>query len=71
MSLAGLWLMPALISLHLHFWRFLVVWAAYSAVTGHLLSLCIGKRVIAHTTPRRVRSHMTLAAVAAAAAAPV
>jgi RING finger protein 121 len=53
-SLAGLWLMPAIISLHLKFWRFLAIWAAYSAVTGYLISLCMGKKMH-HATPRKVR----------------
>jgi RING finger protein 121 len=52
-SLAGLWLMPAIISLHLKFWRFLAIWAAYSGVTGYLISLCMGKKMH-HATPRKV-----------------
>lgn len=52
-SLAGLWLMPAVISLHLRFWRFLIIWAAYSAVTGYLISLCMHKKMH-HATPRKV-----------------
>ncbi|KAF8065963.1 rnf121 [Scenedesmus sp. PABB004] len=52
-SLAGLWLMPAVFSVHLKFWRFLAVWAVYSGVTGYLVGQCLGKRVH-HTLPRRV-----------------
>lgn len=52
-SLAGLWLMPAIISLQLRFWRFLVIWAAYSLVTGYLMALCSTKKMH-HSTPRKV-----------------
>lgn len=62
-SLAGLWLMPAIISLHLKFWRFLAIWAAYSCVTGYLISLCMRKKMH-HATPRKVPSQheLTIAA---------
>jgi RING finger protein 121 len=54
-TLIGLWLMPALFSFHLKFWRFLLVWTVYSAVTGRLLYLCTQKK-LARTTPRQVYS---------------
>lgn len=54
-TLIGLWLMPALFSFHLKFWRFLLVWIVYSAVTGRLLYLCTQKK-LARTTPRQVYS---------------
>jgi RING finger protein 121 len=63
-SLAGLWLMPAIISLHLKFWRFLAIWAAYSAVTGYLISLCMGKKMH-QATPRKVRQQAAAGASAA------
>ncbi|GIL42988.1 hypothetical protein Vafri_801 [Volvox africanus] len=52
-TLLGLWVMPALFSLHLHFWRFLLVWTTYSAITGRLLWTCTRKK-LARTTPRQV-----------------
>ncbi|GLC38944.1 hypothetical protein PLESTB_000464200 [Pleodorina starrii] len=52
-TLLGLWLMPALFSLHLHFWRFLLIWAVYSAITCRLLWTCTRKK-LARTTPRQV-----------------
>eukprot|EP00878_Enallax_costatus_P017160 GHUV01018016.1.p1 GENE.GHUV01018016.1~~GHUV01018016.1.p1 ORF type:complete len:286 (+),score=74.02 GHUV01018016.1:743-1600(+) len=52
-SLAGLWLMPAVISFQLKFWRFLAVWATYSAVTGYLLYLSSGRKMHM-STPRKV-----------------
>lgn len=54
-SLAGLWLMPAVIAFHLKFWRFLTVWVVYSAVTGYLLYLSSGKKMHM-STPRKVRA---------------
>ncbi len=53
MTLVGLWLMPAIISLHLHFWRFLGVWALYTLGTGYLLYLVMHKRTD-HSVPRKV-----------------
>ncbi|EFJ52149.1 hypothetical protein VOLCADRAFT_120375 [Volvox carteri f. nagariensis] len=52
-TLLGLWLMPALFSLHLHFWRFLLVWTMYSAVTARLLWTSTRKK-LARTTPRQI-----------------
>ncbi|PNH12443.1 RING finger protein [Tetrabaena socialis] len=52
-TLLGLWIMPAVFSLHLHFWRFMIVWAAFSSVTGRLLYACTRKKM-ARTTPRQV-----------------
>ncbi len=53
-TLLGLWLMPAIISLHLRFWRFLLIWALYSSIAGRLLFACTRKK-IARTAPREVR----------------
>lgn len=53
-SLAGLWLMPAIIGTLLKFWRFLFVWFCYSLITGYLMSLCSHKKMH-HSTPRKVR----------------
>lgn len=52
-SLGGLWVMPAIIGTTLKFWRFLVVWAIYSIITGYLMSLCSHKKM-ARSTPRMV-----------------
>lgn len=52
-TLLGLWLMPAIFSFQLHFWRFIVLWALWSAITARLLSACMQKRM-ARTTPRHV-----------------
>lgn len=46
--------MPAIFSLHLGFWRFLLVWGAFTAVTAHLFFLCAGKRKVDQRTPRKV-----------------
>ena len=51
----GLWLVPAIISVYFHFWRFVGVWAIFSGVTGYILYTCTLKR-IEKTTPRRVGS---------------
>ncbi|GBF93490.1 hypothetical protein Rsub_06623 [Raphidocelis subcapitata] len=53
-TLLGLWLMPAIFSIHLGFWRFLVVWAGFTAVTLYLLWLCLGKKKVDMQTPRKV-----------------
>jgi hypothetical protein len=50
----GLWLMPAIFSFHLKFWRFLFVWGCFTAVTLYLLHLCAKKKVD-QRTPRKVR----------------
>ena len=39
-TLIGLWLVPAIISIQLVFWKFLIVWSAYSIVTGMYLYKC-------------------------------
>ena len=52
-TLMGLWLVPAIISVYFHFWRFVGVWAIFSGVTGYILYTCTLKR-IEKTTPRRV-----------------
>lgn len=53
-SLAGLWLMPAILSTLLKFWRFLFIWVCYSAITGYLMVQCTHKKMH-HSTPRKVR----------------
>uniref|UniRef100_A0A061R4V6 RING finger protein 121 n=1 Tax=Tetraselmis sp. GSL018 TaxID=582737 RepID=A0A061R4V6_9CHLO len=52
-TLLGLWLFPAITCVVLRFWRFLTVWCLFTAVTGHLLSLCLAKPM-ARSTPRKV-----------------
>jgi hypothetical protein len=52
-SLAGLWLMPAILSTMFKFWRFLFIWCCYSLITGYLMSLCMHKKMH-HSTPRKV-----------------
>jgi RING finger protein 121 len=46
--------MPAIFSVHLKFWRFLIIWTAFTAVTLHLLYLCAGKKKVDQQTPRKV-----------------
>lgn len=53
-TLLGLWLFPAIIAVHLSFYRFCLVWAAYSGLVAHFLSLCINKPRVAKTMPKRV-----------------
>mmetsp|Transcript_35095 Transcript_35095/g.99531 ORF Transcript_35095/g.99531 Transcript_35095/m.99531 type:complete len:429 (-) Transcript_35095:345-1631(-) len=52
-TLLGLWLFPAITCIVMHFWRFLMVWVLFTAVTGYLLSLCLA-RPMDRTTPRKV-----------------
>jgi hypothetical protein len=54
-TLVGLWLFPTIISFQLGFWRFCLVWAAYTGVVGYLLSLCVSRRHIDRITPKLVR----------------
>lgn len=54
-TLLGLWLFPAVIAFHLTFWRFCAIWAAYTGVTAYFLSLCVNRRVLDRSTPKRVR----------------
>jgi hypothetical protein len=54
-TLLGLWLMPAIFSAHLQFWRFLIVWSAFTGVTLYLLYICSGKKKVDKDTPRKVR----------------
>lgn len=53
-TLLGLWLMPAIFSVQLKFWRFLVIWAGFTGVTLYLLWLCLGKKKVDMQTPRKV-----------------
>ena len=39
-SLVGLWVIPPIISFELGFYRFLLAWAVYSAISGFHLYLC-------------------------------
>ncbi|EIE27720.1 hypothetical protein COCSUDRAFT_6996, partial [Coccomyxa subellipsoidea C-169] len=52
-TLLGLWIVPAVISFHFRFWRFLGVWTIYSGITLYMLSLCSVGRM-ERSTPRRV-----------------
>ncbi|PNW85410.1 hypothetical protein CHLRE_03g185100v5 [Chlamydomonas reinhardtii] len=52
-TLLGLWLMPAIFSVHLRFWRFLLIWAIFSSITARLLLACSRKKM-SRTTPRQV-----------------
>ncbi|KAK9917064.1 hypothetical protein WJX75_000479 [Coccomyxa subellipsoidea] len=52
-TLLGLWIVPAVISFYMHFWKFLGVWVIYSAITMYMLSLCSVGRM-ERSTPRRV-----------------
>ena len=52
-TLLGLWAVPAVVSVQLHFWRFLAVWALYSGVTAFHL-WCCAFRKMDKTTPKRV-----------------
>ena len=36
-TLAGLWLFPMLMSAYMAYWRFLVVWAAYTAINAYVI----------------------------------
>lgn len=47
-SLLGLWLAPALISLNAGYWRFLMIWAAYSSATGYIIFLSSRKPLAQH-----------------------
>lgn len=52
-TLLGLWLVPAVISFHFRFWRFLLVWSIFSVMTGFMFYLCSARR-LDRSTPRRV-----------------
>jgi RING finger protein 121/175 len=52
-SLAGLWLVPGALAARMGFWRFVVVWGAWSAVTAGVLHAASGK-ALQPSTPRRV-----------------
>lgn len=53
-TLIGLWLVPAIISLHLMFWRFLIVWSGYSGVTGMYLYKCVYTDLWDTTVPKNI-----------------
>ncbi len=36
-TLLGLWLVPAIMSVQLFFWRFLIFWGVYTGITGYVL----------------------------------
>ncbi|CAL8463670.1 g3204 [Coccomyxa elongata] len=52
-TLLGLWIVPAVISFHMRYWRFLSVWVIYSGMTLYMLSLCSVGRMD-RSTPKRV-----------------
>lgn len=54
-TLLGLWLVPVVISMYFHFWRFVGIWAIFSSMTCYILYTCVSKR-IDRTTPRRVKT---------------
>lgn len=53
-TLIGLWMVPAIISIQLVFWRFLVVWAVYSGVTGMYLYKCVFTDVWDTSVPKNI-----------------
>lgn len=53
-TLMGLWLVPMVISVYAIWWRFVLVWLAYSGVTGYMLYACSAKKRMASTIPRLV-----------------
>ncbi|KAK9863288.1 hypothetical protein WJX84_003202 [Apatococcus fuscideae] len=66
-TLLGLWLVPPVISFKFAFWRFLLVWSGFSAVTGYMLWQCI-QRKMGSSTPHLVyawflRAHQVSVAV--------
>mmetsp|Transcript_24163 Transcript_24163/g.71701 ORF Transcript_24163/g.71701 Transcript_24163/m.71701 type:complete len:353 (-) Transcript_24163:347-1405(-) len=52
-TLIGLWAVPAIVSMQLKFWRFLMVWLFYTCVTSYLYKLAMHKKMDS-TTPRLV-----------------
>ena len=48
-TLAGLWLFPTLISVHMGYWRFISIWIAFSAATAYVLHLAMGKPLSVQT----------------------
>ena len=59
-TLLGLWLVPAVVSFYFHFWRFLLVWAIFSVMSGFMFYLCSARR-LDRTTPRRVGTVLIVA----------
>lgn len=58
-SLVGLWVIPPIISFELGFYRFLLAWAVYSAISGFHLYLCyVGP--LSKDLPLRVRAWRVL-----------
>ena len=58
-TLLGLWMVPAVISFHMRYWRFLSMWVVFSGMTLYMLSLCSVGRM-ERSTPRRVRSQVPI-----------
>jgi len=52
-TLVGLWVVPVWLAAQSGYWRFIGIWAAWSAVTGYMLSLAM-RKPLALTTPRKV-----------------
>ncbi|KAG1654225.1 hypothetical protein FOA52_004501 [Chlamydomonas sp. UWO 241] len=52
-TLMGLWTVPAIVSVQLRFWKFMLVWLLFTGVTAYVLKLCM-KAKLDSTTPRLV-----------------
>ena len=50
-TLVGMWLIPVVLSLQFHWWRFITVWTIFSIITG-FVSFKATRKPIAGTTPR-------------------
>ncbi|KAK9815596.1 hypothetical protein WJX72_006534 [[Myrmecia] bisecta] len=48
-TLLGLWLVPFVISVYLHFWRFVLVWSLFTSTTLYMLHLCTAKKMDSRT----------------------
>ncbi|GAQ85804.1 Zinc finger RING-type domain containing protein [Klebsormidium nitens] len=49
----GLWLFPAIFSVHVQYWRMLAIWTAFSFVSGYVASRS-ARRPLSRSTPRLV-----------------
>jgi RING finger protein 121 len=53
-TLIGLWMVPAIISVQLGFWRFLLVWSAYTGVTSWFLYACLCSDLWDTSVPKNI-----------------
>ena len=53
-TLLGLWLVPAIMSAQLFFWRFLLFWFVYTCITGYILYRCINADLWDTSMPKRI-----------------